>query len=275
MLQIMTNMASLGAQRGVAGNQKGLEKSLNELSSGSRINKAADDAAGLALSKEMNMDLRSATQADRNTNDAISLVQIADGSFTELSGIVGRLREVAMMASSDTIQDEERRMLNHEVVHLRKEMDRITESTRFVTRKLLNGKEGDVQIQVGIFGDMKNDKLKINLQDFDTRSATLGMTSVDFSTKEQAQQSLETLDQAQQNLSARRATIGAIQNRLVSSIDNLGVQRQNVSQSQSTITDADIAVATANAAKGQIIQNAGVASLAQANQNQNLALKLI
>lgn len=275
MLQIMTNMASLGAQRGVAGNQKGLEKSLNELSSGSRINKAADDAAGLALSKEMNMDLRSAAQADRNTNDAISLVQIADGSFTELSGIVTRLREVGMMASSDTIQDEERRMLNREVVHLRAEMDRITESTRMVSRKLLNGQEGDVQIQVGIFGDMNNDKLKINLKDFDTRSANLGMTNVDFTTKEQAQKSIGDLDRAMQNLSARRATIGAIQNRLVSSIDNLGVQRQNVAQSQSTITDADIAVATANAAKGQIIQNAGVASLAQANQNQNLALKLI
>lgn len=275
MLQILTTMSSLGAQRGVSDNHQDVEKNLTQLASGSRINKAGDDAAGLALSKNIGMQRRSNFAATRNTEDAISLVQIAEGSFNEISNMLIRLREVAMMASSDSIVDEERRMLNLEVGHVRKEVDRITEATRWVSQKLLNGLGGSKEFQVGVFSSAEADRLKINMADIDTRTVALGIARLDFQTKFAAQQSIDMLDNAMQLLNGRRSSIAAIQNRLVSTQDNLAVSGINMTDAESRIKDADVAVATADVAKGQIISQAGAATLTQANQNQALALKLI
>ena len=259
----------------MSGNTRVLQKNLAEMASGSRINKSADDAAGMALSKDMEMHLRSANQANRNTNDAISLIQIAEGSFNELNTMMVRLRELSVMAASDSISDTERGMLNKEVVQLRSEMDRISKTTQWTNQKLLSHDGGTIEFQVGIHSDTVNNQIQVNFGELDVRSATIGMDGVDLSTKEGAQQGLSQLDEAQNTLNGRRATIGAIQNRLTSSLDNLSTQSENMAAAHSQIKDTDMAKATAQVIQSQIMANAGVATLAQANQNQNVALKLI
>lgn len=274
-MRINTNMASINASRASVRNERDLHKGLNELASGSRINKAADDAAGLALSKTMEMNLRSVNQANRNTQDAVSLIQIAEGSFTEMNTIIARVRELGIAAASDTAADQDRRGMQDEMTHLRREMERISQATRFGTRKLMAGEGGDVEFQVGIFGDGKSNRMKINMRDIDTHVDTLGMDSVDFSSKEAARKSLGSLDKAQVSLSGRRATIGAIRNRLTSSLDNLGNQGENVAASKSRLSDADVAESSSRTVSGQIVSRSGAAVLAQATQSQAVALKLL
>lgn len=271
----MTNVPSVNAQREGVANRRLVDKSFAQLASGERITKAADDAAGLALSKGMDMHMRSASQANRNANDAISLIQIAEGSFNELNTIMTRLRELAITSASDSIGDEERVMINNEVTQLRKEMDRITESTRWGTRKLLNAEGGSFEFQVGLFNTKDQDRIKVSLKDIDTRTETLGISSMDFSNKEGARKALGKIDQAQNHVGERRANIGAIQNRLNSSMDNLNVQRENMAAARSQIGDADVAEASSQVVKGKIIAQAGTATLSQANQSQGVALKLI
>lgn len=274
-MRINTNMASINASRASVRNERDLHKGLNELASGSRVNKAADDAASLALSKTMEMNLRSVGQANRNTQDAVSLIQIAEGSFTEMNTIIARVRELGIAAASDTVADQDRRGMQDEMTHLRREIDRISQATRFGTRKLMAGEGGDVEFQVGIAGDGGSNRMKINMRDFDTRVETLGMEGVDLSNKESARKSLGQLDRAQTSLSGRRATIGAIQNRLTSSLDNLGNQGENVAHSKSRLADADVADSASRTLSGQIVSRSGAAVLAQANQSQNVVLKLI
>lgn len=249
--------------------------SLAQLASGSRITKAADDAAGLALSKNMQMHIRSASQATRNSNDAISLIQIAEGSFNEMNTMMVRLRELGVAASSDTIGDLERNMINREVMQLKSEMDRITHTTQWTSNKLLDGAGESFDFQVGIFSDVQNNQIKVNLKDIDTRTTTLGVDGVDFSTKAQAQNALGVLDEAINRLGDRRATLGAVQNRMTSTLDNLGVTSENLAASNSRLQDADIATTTTAVVKGQIMAQAGLATLAQANQSQAVALKLL
>lgn len=274
-LRIHTNMASINASRASVRNERDLHKSLGELASGSRINKAADDAAGLALNRTMEMNLRSVNQANRNTQDAVSLIQIAEGSFSEMNGIIARLRELGIAAASDTVADQDRKNMHDEMKHLRREMERISQATRFGTRKLLAGEGGDVEFQVGIFGDGGVNRVSVDMSEIDTRVETLGMDSVDLTSKDSARRSLAHLDEAQISLSGRRANLGAIQNRLTSSLDNLWNQGENVAASKSRLGDTDVAEAASRTVNGQIVSQSGVAVLAQANQSQLQALKLI
>jgi flagellin len=259
----------------MATNSRTVDKSLAELSSGSRINKAADDAAGLALSKDMEMLIRSSGQANRNTNDAISLIQIADGSFTELNNMMTRLRELGITAASDTISDTERSMVNAEVTQLKAEMNRISKTTQWSNQKLLSQGGDSFEFQVGVHSDGTNNRIKINFNDMDTRVETLGMNDVDYSTKEGAQKGLGDVDRAMVTLGERRANIGAVQNRLNSSLDNLMVSTENMEAAKSRIKDADIAQASSTVVQAKIIAQAGTATLAQANQDPMLALKLL
>lgn len=267
-------MSSINANRAAVRNERDLHRSLNQMASGQRINKAADDSAGLALQKTMDMNLRSVGQANRNTQDAVSLIQIAEGSYNELNKIVLRLRELGIAAASDTVADSDRRNMNDEMNILRKEMERIGQATRFGVRKLLSGR-GEVEFQVGIFGEGGGNRVSLKMEDIDTRTETLGMSQVDLTSKEAARKSLAHLDEAQISLSGRRATIGALQNRLTSSLDNLWNQGENVAESKSRLGDADIAEAATGVVSGQIVSRSGAAVMAQANQSQTAALKLI
>lgn len=274
-MRIQTNVPSLNAQRGATATRRGLEKNLNDLASGSRINKAADDAAGLALSKDFEMNIRSAQQANRNTNDAISLIQIAEGSFNEMNTILVRMRELAMQSASDSVGDGDRGMIDSEVKQLRAEMERISQATRWGSKHLLNGEGSSYEFQIGYQADGGTNRVKVDFADVDTRVATLGVDGVDFSTKEGARRGLQQVDAAQVSLGARRTTLGALQNRMTSSLDNLATATENMSSAKSRISDTDVAEASSQVVQGQINLQAGTSVLVQANQSQNAALKLI
>lgn len=274
-LRVNTNMASINAMKSLYTNNKALEGAFEKLSSGSRINKSADDAAGLAISENLRAQIRSASQAMRNANDGVSIVQTAEGSLNELSNITVRMRELAIQASSDTVSDTERQFINTEVQQMKQEMNRISESTKWGKMKLLDGSTPTLDFQVGINNDATSDRISFDSSSNMATLDALGLAGVDFSTKEGAQGSLEQLDFAQSDVNRIRSNLGALQNRLVSTISNLGVQHENLSAANSRIRDADIGEASAELARNQILMQANTATLANANQKNGLALKLL
>lgn len=273
-LRISTNVPSLAAQRSLAGSQREIGKSFGQLSSGSRITKSADDAAGLSISENFKSHIRGAGQAQRNANDAISMVQVAEGGLGEISNIVTRFRELGVQAASDTISDVERSFVDKEVQQLKQEADRIAQTTRFGKVQLLNGEGGDFDFQVDI-NNTSNDRISFDASKQVATLDALGLDSIDFSQKEGAQSALEKLDGAQQLVNGHRATLGAIQSRLTSTSDNLSVSIENLSAANSRIRDTDVAAATADLTKNQILLNASTATLAQANTAPMGAMKLI
>jgi flagellin len=274
-MRINTNVASLNAQRSLAGSQREIQKSFAQLSSGSRITKSADDAAGLAISENLKSQIRSYGQAERNANDGISLVQVAEGGLSEVSNILTRLRELGIQASSDTVGDKERGFINKEVNQLTKEIDRISHTTRFGATSMLDASAPKYDIQVGINNDSFNDRISFDPAELDARTGTLGVDGLDFSAKENAQDSLSKLDDALNMVAGYRANLGALQNRMQSTVDNLGVQHENLSAANSRIRDTDIAQATSESTRNNILLQASTATLAQANQVPQMALKLI
>lgn len=274
-MRINTNLAALNAQRNLIGTQRIVNDSMAKLSSGSRINKAADDAAGLAISERLKAQIRSAAQAQRNANDGISMIQTAEGGLNEIGNIVVRLRELGVQASSDTIGDKERGMLNKEVVQLRDEIDRIANTTTWGTTKLLDGSAPKFDFQVGIGNNPDADRISFEAGQSSATLSSLGLSGLDFSSKESAQQSLQKLDDAQTNVNGTRAYMGALQNRLTSTADNLGVMQENLSAANSRIRDTDVASASSEMARNNILMQAATSTLAQANQSNQLALKLI
>ncbi len=273
--RINTNMSSISAQRSLGVSNRESESVLSKLSSGTRITKAADDAAGLAISEKMKADIRSMRQADRNANDGISLVQTAEGGLNEVSSILTRMRELAIQTSSDTVGDVERGMTNMEYQNLKLELERISQVTEFNGKKLLNG-EGDMyDFQVGKNNDAFNDRISYNAGQANSRIENLGVAELDVGTKEGSQDSLGALDKAIEKVSGQRAYLGAIQNRLTSTSNNLQVSTENLSAANSRIRDLDYADATAQKAKLDILNAAGTSVLAQANMNSQHALKLI
>jgi flagellin len=218
-LRISTNMSALNAQRNLVGSQRLMGKSLSQLSSGSRINMAADDAAGLAISEGMKSTIRSARQANRNAGDAVSVVQVAEGGLSEISNITTRLRELAIQAASDTVGDTERGFLNREVTQLKTEVDRIANSTRWGNTQLLNGESEKFEFQIGTRNVEGEDRLAFDPSEVNSTAAALGIDSMDFSSKDGAQSALEVLDKSQSDINGMRATLGAFQNRLSSTID--------------------------------------------------------
>lgn len=273
--RINTNIASISAQRTLGVSNRESEGVLSKLSSGTRITKAADDAAGLAISEKMKANIRSMRQADRNANDGISMVQTAEGGLNEVSSILTRMRELAIQTSSDTVGDVERGMTNMEYQNLKLELERISQVTEFNGKKLLNG-EGDMyDFQVGVNNDAFNDRISYNAGMANSRLEALGVSELDVGTKQGSQESLASLDSAIEKVSGQRAYLGAIQNRLTSTSNNLQVATENLSAANSRIRDVDYADATAQKAKLDILNAAGTSVLAQANMNSQNALKLI
>lgn len=274
-MRIATNLSSISAQRALAGSSRELTKSFAQLSSGSRITKSADDAAGLAVSENLKSMIRGYSQASRNASDGISLVQTAEGGLAEISNILTRLRELGVQASSDTVGSAERGFINQEVQQLVNESERIAKSTRFGKVNLLDGTGGQFDFQVDINNDDFNDRISFDSTVQNATTASIGVDGMDFSTKEGAQSALMTLDDAQLMVNGFRANLGAIQNRLISTSDNLAVFHENLSAANSRIRDTDIAQASAEATRNQILQQATVSVLASANAQGQNALKLI
>ena len=274
-LRIVTNVPSLSAQRTLGVNNRELHDSLGKLSSGSRINKAADDAAGLAISEKLKGTIRSLAQAERNANDGVSMIQTAEGGLNEISNILIRLRELAMQAASDTVGDQERTFTDIEYQNLKNEIARISQVTEFNGKKLLNGEGDSYDFQIGVNNVDTEDRIQYNAADTNATLSSLGIDSLDILSKGAAQSSLEVVDAAIGKISGQRANLGAIQNRLISTVNNLEVTMENLSSANSRIRDTDYASETARNAKLNILTTAGTAVLAQANASGQLALKLI
>lgn len=274
-IRISTNIAAITAQRTMAGGQREIQKSMAQLASGSRITKSADDAAGLAISENLKSQIRSMNQAQRNANDGISMVQTAEGGLNELSNILTRIRELGIQSASDSVSDRERGFTNQEVQQLKLEMQRISQTTRFGNTQLLNGSGEVFDFQVGINNVDDEDRIQYDSGKTNATTAELGVDDIDFSSKAGAQEALTKLDEAQFKVNGFRASLGAVQNRLSSTSDNLGVMVENASAANSRIRDTDVAAATSEMTRNSILLNANTSVLSQANQVPQLALKLI
>ena len=273
--RINTNVQSISAQRMLKNNNLNLNNNLRKLSSGERITRAADDAAGLAISEKLKAQIRSIRQAKRNADDGISLIQTAEGGLNEVSNIIIRLRELAVQTASDTIGDTEREFSNIEFQQLKEEVQRIAMSSEFNGRQLLDGTGGITEIQVGINNDAFKDRIKFDGTTISATLESLGLSGEMVSTKEGAQMALQRLDDALVKVNGNRAELGALQNRLTSVIQTLGITDENFTEANSRIRDVDIAAETAKMTKNQILTQAGTSVLAQANQAPNFALKLL
>ena len=274
-LRINTNVTSLAAQRTLSANNAEQATTLGKLSSGSRIVKSADDAAGLAISEKLKAQIRGVNQAERNANDGISLIQTAEGGLSETSSILIRLRELAVQSSSDTVGDAERKYTDLEYQNLKQEMERISQVTEFNGKKLLNGSGDKFDLQVGINNDDFQDRIKYDAAKQNAGLEALGVAELSVGTKESSQTSLAAVDMAIQNVSGQRAELGAVQNRLTSTINNLQTSSENLSAANSRIRDTDFAAEAAKNTKMSILTSAGTSVLSQANSQGQSALKLI
>lgn len=273
--RISTNIASVNAQRNLGTSQMQMGDSMAKLASGSRINKASDDAAGLAISENLKSQVRSTRMASRNAQDGVSMVQTAEGGLNELSSIITRLRELGIQAASDTVGDTERGFLDKEVQQLKSEMQRIAQVTKWGSTGLLDGSTPTFDFQVGINNDDFSDRIAYNGNENTATIDALGLSGVDYTSKTGAQSALAELDTAQTSVNGMRANLGALQNRLTSTITNLGVAEENLSAANSRIRDTDVANATAEMTRNSILLQSATSTLAQANQKDQLALKLI
>lgn len=274
-LRVSTNVASLNAQNSLSHSQRKIDKSFAQLSSGDRITKAADDAAGLALSESLKAQVKGYSVAQRNAMDGQSMVQVAEGGLNEVSNILVRLRELGVQAASDTVGDRERQFLDKEVQQLKLEMDRIAQTTKYGTTNLLDGSGGEFSFQIDINNDDFQDRITFDSGAQSVRLSELSMDGLDYSTKEGAREALTIIDDAQFTVNGHRATLGAVQNRLISTQNNLGTAIENVSAANSRIRDTDIAQATAELTQNQVLLNASTGILAQANAQPQAALRLI
>lgn len=252
-----------------------MQRNLERLSSGYRINRAADDAAGLAISENLKAQIRGMKQANRNANDGISLAQVAEGGLNEISNMMIRMRELAIQSASDTISDVERGFVDMEFQGLKKEIQRVAEVTEYNGQELLNGLGGVYEIQVGVRNDPFQDRITFDATQADVTLEALGLTSESLAAKDPARNTLSVIDAALTRVNGTRADLGAFQNRLVSTINNLNIAHENLSAANSRIRDADVAEETAEMTRNNIMMQANMATLNQANGVTNLALKLL
>lgn len=304
-LRVRTNVMSLVAQRHFNNSGVMQKRHMERMASGSRINRAADDAAGLAISEVLRSDLRSLSQARRNTSDGISLVQVAEGSLSEITNIVIRLKELAVQAASDTVGSREREYLNLEFMSLKDEIERITLTTEFNGQRLLVGttkmpfeldmyNQGpplEVQVDKNYHPELDNlnqanpvNIIRLDFSEINTLTEGVGSLEIgsprneegtSVHTKSNAQTSIATLEEAMQKVSKYRAKLGSLQNRLESTERNLGVKIESLSAARSRIYDADFASETAEYTQFSILQQAGASVLTQANQLPNIAMQLL
>ena len=279
-LTVNTNLFAINAQRNVNKVQTGLGTSVERLSSGLRVNSAKDDAAGLAISMKLTAQVRSLNQAIRNAQDGISVVQTAEGGMNEIHNILTRMRELAQQAATGTLAASDRTALNNEFADLKSEITRISDTTEFNGLSLLDGtlSANGVSLQVGI-NNTANDRITVSGSTFyDIDASSIGLTTTNVSsidTAANAQSMLTIVDSAIALVSTRRGTLGGVQNRLGSTIANLGIASENLSSANARIIDADFASETANLTKSQIILQAGIAVLGQANVLPQYALQLL
>lgn len=276
-MSIRTNVASLNAQRNLGQTQSSLDTSMSRLSSGFRITKAGDDAAGLGISTKLEAQIRSYNQASRNANDGVSVIQTTEAALNEDANILTRLRELAMQSASDGIGNTERGYIQKETDQLVSEVDRIANVTKFNGTSLLDGTAATLDFQVGVDGTTND---RISFSTLDARSAATGLniatlSGTGVSTKAAAQTALATIDNAIKTVSDNRATLGAAGNRFQSAISNIQSFSEAISAANSRIKDVDVAEETSAMARANILQQAGVSVLAQANQQPQLALKLL
>lgn len=278
-LIVNTNLLSLNAQRNVKNTQNSLGSAVERLSSGLRINSAKDDAAGMAISMKLTAHVRSLNQAVRNAQDGISVVQTAEGGMNEVHNILTRMRELSQQASTGILATSDRAALNQEFQDLKSEITRISDTTEFNGLKLLDGSlsTNGVSLQVGI-NNTADDRITVSGGSFDDIGASaLGLSSTvsSIDSAANAQSMLALVDTAIGTVSTRRGNLGAVQNRLGSTIANLEIASENLSAANSRIKDADFAIETANLTRSQIILQAGVAVLSQANTIPQYALQLL
>jgi flagellin len=271
-IRINTNVSSINTRRHLANSTIAFNKSMEKLSSGLRINRAGDDAAGLAISESLKSDIRALDQASRNAADGISLVQTGEGSLDEVSSILLRMKELAEQSLNGTLSNTDRGYLNAEFGALKLEIDRISDATDFNGVKLLDGTGGTIAIQVGI-GTGTSDKVDVNLGTA-RDTGTLGL-SAQIDNASGATTAMDQIDAAISSVTSARSDFGAIQNRLESSIRNINMTSENLAAANSRIRDVDVAKETSQMTSYQILQQAGVAMLAQANTTTGLAMNLL
>ncbi|MGZ3654808.1 MAG: flagellin N-terminal helical domain-containing protein [Bdellovibrionota bacterium] len=273
-LRIATNVPSLAVQRNISNVGEEASKSYARLSSGNRITKSGDDAAGLSIANKLEASVRGMKMAQRNANDGISFVQTAEGGINEVSNILIRLRELSVQSASDTVGDAERGFLNKEVQSLKGEVDRIAKSTNFNGTNLLGGEGKTLTFQVGHEAGEMN-RIEFDPSKTNVSTSALGVGGVDLASKDGALSAMASIDEAINKVNSNRSELGALQNRLHSTSNTLGISVENLSDARSRIMDTDIAAETSNMAKNTILQNAGIAVLAQANAAPNAAMKLL
>lgn len=271
-LIINNNPASIAAQRNLSVNTGGLQRSVERLSSGLRITRAADDAAGLGLSESLRAQVRSINQATRNASDGISLTQIADGAAATIGSLLSRMRELSSQSASGTVGSTERSYIDQEFVALRSEIDRIAQTTEFNGQALTSGSSITFSVQIG-FRSGSGNTLSLDLNDISLSS--LSMSSVNVSTSAAAQSALGNIDNAISAVATARAEYGSLQNRFEATISNLQITSENLTAAESRIRDADVAYETSQFTKNQILVQTGISVLAQANTLPQQALALL
>jgi len=274
-LRINTNTASLNTQYQLQNSHKSISRSMERLSSGSRINRSADDAAGLAISEKMRANIRGLKQADRNAQDGISFTQVAEGSLSQIANILVRLRELSIQAASDTVTDKDRKIISLEYNQMLQEIDRVAGMTEYNGTKLLSGIGDKIDFQINTKNSDDMDRVSFDPGRADMSTIALGINGIGADDKVSAQQSLEMLDGAISNVSELRASFGSIQSRLISATENIMSNLENISAANSRIKDTDIAEESTELAKKNMMLQAGTSILAQANQQPGQALSLL
>jgi flagellin len=272
---INTNVKSLVAQNALSVNNRSLSKAMEQLSTGKRINSAADDAAGLAISNKMTAQIRGLNQAIRNANDGISVAQTAEGATQEITNMLQRMRELAVQAANDSNSSADRTALQAEVTELIDEIDRIATDTMFNKTALLTGSAGTSGVLTFQIGANSGQTVDVTFSNMSTASAGLGVSGVTISTASGASSAISTIDTAIATVDSFRADLGAKINRFTYAIDNMSNISMNTAAARSRIQDADYASATTELARSQIIQQAATAMLAQANQQPQSVLSLL
>lgn len=274
-LRVNTNVSSLTALKALNGTKGSMDKTMAKLSSGERINRSSEDAAGLAISENLKNQMRGLKQSNRNAMDGVSLIQIAEGGLNEISNILIRLRELAIQTASDTISDRERKMVNIEYSQMLDEIDRISQTTEFNGTSLLSGENQLMDFQINTKNSPSADRITLDGSLADVGTVALGIDMLNVLDKPSSQESLATVDSAIEKVNSLRANFGAIQTRLNSTIENILQSVENTAQANSRIRDADIAEESSELAKKNLMMQTGTAVLAQSNQQNQLAMQLL
>lgn len=274
-LRINTNTAALNSQFHLRNTNSGVARAMERLSSGSKINRSADDAAGLAASEKIRADIRGLKQVDRNAQDGISLTQVAEGSLSQIASMLIRLRELGVQAASDTINDENRKLLGREYSQVKEEIDRIANATEFNGTKLLNGSGKSMDFQINTRNQPMVDRITFDPSQADMGTVSLGINESSVDDKVSAQQSLDMIDQAMSSVSDVRAVLGSIQSRLNTTTENIQNNLESLTVANSRIKDTDIAEESSELTKKNMMLQAGTSILAQANQQPGQALALL